>query len=61
MGAVDESAHVARDDRVKAVTFVVAKLDALARVEADVRGDRLRPLGVAFGDELAVDDALQRP
>ena len=61
MGAVDESAHVARDDRVKAVRFVVAKLDAPARVEADIRGNRLRPLGVAADDERAIDDALQRP
>ena len=61
MGAVDEGAHGARDDRVKAVTFVVAKLDALARVEADVRGNRLRPLGVVADDERVVDDALQRP
>ena len=61
MGAVDESAHVARDDRVKAVRFVVAKLDGLARVEADIRGNRLRALGVAADDERAIDDALQRP
>jgi hypothetical protein len=46
---------------VKAARFVVAKLDGLALVEVDVRGNRLRPLGVAFGDELAVDDALRRP
>jgi len=43
------------------VRFVVARLDALARVEADVRASRVRPLGLTFGDELAVDDALQRP
>ena len=61
MGAVDESAHAARDDRVKAVRFVVAMLDALARVEADIRGNRLRPLGVAADDERAINDALQRP
>ena len=60
MRVVDESVDVARDDRVKAVRFVVARFDA-ARVEADVRASRVRQLGVAFSDELAVDDALQRP
>jgi hypothetical protein len=60
VGAGDESAHVARDDRVKAVRFVVARFDALAGVEADVRGSCVRPLGVAVCDELAVDDTLQR-
>jgi hypothetical protein len=46
---------------VEAVRFVVARFDAFARVEVDVRASRVRPLGVAFGDELAFDDALQRP
>ena len=61
MRVVDESVDVARDDRVKAVRFVFARFDAFARVEADVRASRVRQLGVAFSDELAVDDALQRP
>ena len=61
MAASEESADVAREDRVKAVTFAVAKLDALARVPVDVRASRVRPLGVAAGDGLAVDDALQWP
>jgi hypothetical protein len=61
VGAVDESAHGARDDRVTAVTFVVAKLDALGRVEADVRASRVGPSGVALCDELATDDGPQRP
>ena len=61
MGVVDERAHVARDDRVRAVRVVVAKADEFARVAGHFRASCVRPLGVAFGDELAVDDALQWP
>jgi hypothetical protein len=43
------------------VRGAIAKLDVVARVAGDVRIGCIRLLGVALGDELAVDDALRRP
>ena len=60
VGGVDESADVARNDRVSGMSYAIGKLAVVAPVANDVRRGCTRPLGVAVGDELAVDDALQQ-